>query len=459
MSSSVIPDRARRRIAALAITGAIVVALLPAFAAPAHAAEIGATVGDLTGPTNVTVTLDEESTASLTAGTDPAGSANAYVAGTSPVPSVLGGAVTISAIDGFWTKGPNGDWPEATVTAALVPYLDAAGVVPLEVSVLPDGTEARVVLPKTLPPAGDLDPYTSGGRVRLTIRENAGPTSSYAVIYVPLALTYPDIASATPVVSGSAVVGARLVANPGNWSADANFDYSWSRDGVPIPNANQVAYTVQSGDVGHRIGVTVSGHHSGTEPITLPSALTSVVTATHAILGAVPKVTGTPSVGNRLTALSGSWGPDGVALRYQWLRDGAPVGGARESTYLLAVRDAGHIITVAATGTTYGYTSVSQISLPVKIALQALSATPTPTITGSAKPGHTLTAVAGKWKPTPVMLSYQWNRNGVAITGADAPTYKLSRADEGSTITVTVSGFKEGSVPVSTTSLGALVSP
>jgi hypothetical protein len=365
--------------------------------------------------------------------------------------------ITISAVDGFWTSGPHREWPEATVTAALIPYLDAGGLVPLDVSVLLDGTEARVVLPKALPPTGDPDPYASGGRVRLIVRENTGPTSSFAVIYVPLRLIFADIASAAPIISGSAVVGARLVANPGHWTADADFDYSWSSDGVPIQGADDAGYTVQSGDVGHRIGVAVTGRHSGTNSVTLLSALTPVVTASRGILGAVPKVTGTAAAGNRLTALSGSWSPDGVALRYQWQRDGVAIIGANASTYLLTPDDADHLIAVSVMGTKYGYTSVSQISLPVKVALQALSATPTPTISGTATVGRTLTAVAGRWKPTPVTLSYQWSRNGVSITGANGSAYRLGAADLGSTITVTVTGSKAGTRPVSTTSLGWLI--
>lgn len=62
-----------------------------------------------------------------------------------------------------------------------------------------------------------------------------------------------------------------------------------------------------------------------------------------------------------------------------------------------------------------------------------------PTITGTPTVGQTLTSTTGTWtgKPTPV-FARQWNRDGVAISGATAATYLLAVADVGAVITVTV---------------------
>lgn len=81
-----------------------------------------------------------------------------------------------------------------------------------------------------------------------------------------------------------------------------------------------------------------------------------------------------------------------------------------------------------------------------------LTATAAPRISGSAKVGSTLTAVPGTWtgtvtKPT---FSYTWMRNGRAITGAKASTYKLTVADAGTAITVQVSA-QAGSASASAT--------
>lgn len=76
----------------------------------------------------------------------------------------------------------------------------------------------------------------------------------------------------------------------------------------------------------------------------------------------------------------------------------------------------------------------------------------TPTITGTAKVGYTLTANAGTWGPSPVTLAYQWNRAGAAIAGATGSTYALTAADQGKAITVTVTGSKTGYNSVAKTS-------
>lgn len=64
-----------------------------------------------------------------------------------------------------------------------------------------------------------------------------------------------------------------------------------------------------------------------------------------------------------------------------------------------------------------------------------------PAITGSLTPGSVLVTTTGTWTNTstkPITYTYQWTRNGVAITGATFPAYVLTEADVGSTITVTV---------------------
>lgn len=69
-----------------------------------------------------------------------------------------------------------------------------------------------------------------------------------------------------------------------------------------------------------------------------------------------------------------------------------------------------------------------------------LTSTPKPKITGSLAVGKTLTAEPGTWKPAPVKVKYQWHRGKSKISGATAQTYKLTAADLGTTITVTVKG-------------------
>jgi hypothetical protein len=74
----------------------------------------------------------------------------------------------------------------------------------------------------------------------------------------------------------------------------------------------------------------------------------------------------------------------------------------------------------------------------------------TPSISGNARVGATLTADPGAWAPAGVSLAYQWLRDGVAIAGAMARAYTLVAEDEGTRMSVT--GSLAGYATVSKTS-------
>ncbi len=68
----------------------------------------------------------------------------------------------------------------------------------------------------------------------------------------------------------------------------------------------------------------------------------------------------------------------------------------------------------------------------------------TPVLDGKPLVGQLVKARTGSWSPDPVELSYQWKRNGAVISGATQYYYKLSAADAGRKITVTVTGSRAG---------------
>ena len=166
-----------------------------------------------------------------------------------------------------------------------------------------------------------------------------------------------------------------------------------------------------------------------------------------------PTVTGAAKVGEKLTAVPGTWGPAPVTLAYQWRANKGVIAGATAATYA-GTSDLGKTITVTVTGSKAGYTTTAKTTAatPIVMAANPVLTAPVPTISGTSRVGSALTAGPGTWGPAPVALAYQWRANNTVITGATASTYKPLAADLGKTITVTVTGSKAGYTTTAKTS-------
>lgn len=255
----------------------------------------------------------------------------------------------------------------------------------------------------------------------------------------------------TPKITGTAQVGSTLTANPGTWDEGTTLTYQWMRNGGSyISGAKSSTYTVSPADAGTQISVAVTASKPGYSGARKTSAPTAVVSK-GVLTSATPTISVSPAVGKTVTAVPGAWGPSPVTFTYQWLRGGASISGATSATYTPVAADAGTRLSVMVTGTKSGYTTKAATSASAVVANGTLTGA-TPTITGTTKVGSTLTARAGTWAPAPVTLSYQWLRNGVAISGATAGTYKLTSTDKGKRISVRVTGAKAGYTTLSQTS-------
>ncbi|KQQ20682.1 hypothetical protein ASF48_08735 [Rathayibacter sp. Leaf299] len=291
----------------------------------------------------------------------------------------------------------------------------------------------------------------AGGTYTLSVTAiNAGGESSPTSTVVALsgsALTAP-----TPTISGTATVGSTLTANAGTWGpAPVALAYQWRANGTAISGATAGTYRLASADAGKTITVAVTGSKSGYVSTTRVSTATAAVSG-GALTAATPTVTGTAKVGSTLTANTGTWGPAPVTFSYQWKADGVALSGATAGTYTPSSATLGKKITVTVTGSKTGYTGSSRTSAATAAVVAGTLTAVTPTITGTAKVGSTLTAVPGAWGPAPVAFTYQWKANGTALSGATGSTYQPSAATLGKTITVTVSGTKAGYTSATRTS-------
>ena len=275
-----------------------------------------------------------------------------------------------------------------------------------------------------------------------TISVTAGTgawTSSGALVLTP-----------TPSISGGSTTGSTLTALTSSWDVGASITYQWLRSGSAISGETDSTYVLRAADAGSQVSVRTTGTITGYAAV---ETISATVSATNATLSTtpIPSVTGGTSVGNTLTALPGTWNA-GVALAYQWLRDGANISGATNASYSIQPTDLGHALSVRVTGSLAGYTTVAKTSnSTASIVAAVLTSTPVPTTSGTAKVASTLTAAPGTWDAG-VKLAYQWLRDGAIISGATSPTYSTQAADLGRKLTVRVTGSLAGFVTVEKTS-------
>lgn len=237
---------------------------------------------------------------------------------------------------------------------------------------------------------------------------------------------------AVTAINGVALGAAPIAVAGGSVSLMSNGALAFTADPL-FAGAAGFAYTITDGNGGTstaNVAVTVTSlaGNNGAAPV---------------ILSGLPR---------EHEVLTVSIGPDpdgpGTPPTYQWLRDGAPIASATNSTYTLGADDVGKAISVQVTytdGEGFVETPVSAATAPVQAVNDGAGVV---TITGVANEHGVLTAAvsadpdgAGLAPP-----SIEWLRNGVVV-GSGA-TYALSTADVGFAITARASytdgqGFAE----------------
>ena len=157
-------------------------------------------------------------------------------------------------------------------------------------------------------------------------------------------------------------------------------------------------------------------------------------------------ISGNAIEGQTLTASNNITDEDGLGpISYQWLRDGNAISGATSNTYILIQPDVGETISVIASFTDGEGTSESITSAPTQ-AVVNVNDLPTGSviISGNAIEGQTLTASNNITDEDGLgPISYQWLRDGNAISGATSNTYILIQPDVGETISV-IASFTDG---------------
>jgi Glycosyl hydrolase family 26/Ig domain of plant-specific actin-binding protein len=188
-----------------------------------------------------------------------------------------------------------------------------------------------------------------------------------------------------------------------------------------------------------------------------------------------PTISGSPVVGNTLTAGTGSWSGQVRSYAYQWIRCDSTgngcssITGAKSSSYAPVSTDVGHTLRVSVTASNkWGSTvatsaATSVVTAPSTATVSPPSNTSLPTISGTATVGQTLTASTGTWSGSPTSYAYQWKHcdsSGAScgnISGATSASYGLTSSDAGYTMRVTVTASNSGGSASTTSTQTAAV--
>jgi Ig domain of plant-specific actin-binding protein len=174
-------------------------------------------------------------------------------------------------------------------------------------------------------------------------------------------------ATGEPSITGTPRVGAVLRASRGSWTGTTpmTFSYRWFRcEGRGLPDASDCAritnaadntYVARQADAGFRLRVRVTATNVDGSA-TSTSNPTDVIQSARPVNTTEPSISGTATVGSRLTANRGTWvGEQPITYSFQWLRcnaagdNCAEIVGATDTTYVVTQNDVGRSLRVRVT--------------------------------------------------------------------------------------------------------------
>ena len=157
-----------------------------------------------------------------------------------------------------------------------------------------------------------------------------------------------------------------------------------------------------------------------------------------------PAVTGTPRIGETLTADTGAW-RSATSYDVQWLSAGSPIEGATGTTLTVTKPLLDTRISVRVTATAKGYvdgTATSDRTTLVRRGLMSSAAAPA--ITGTPRVDEVLTLSRGSVSPTADDSTVAWYADGVLVEGVTGNRLTLGQEHIGARITADVTYRKDG---------------
>ena len=231
-------------------------------------------------------------------------------------------------------------------------------------------------------------------------------------------------AAVAPAITAQPVSQSILTGQTASFSVTATgtppLNYQWQSNGSPISGATASAYTTPPETTlasGAQFTVVVS---DSTGSITSAAATLTVTTSPLA-----PSITTQPANQTIFAGQTATFSiiANGTSpLSYQWQKNGMAISGANSASYTTPTETTsnnGALFSVIVSNSAGTFTS-NNATLTVNPDPVAPSITSQPaSLTITAGETATFSVTATGTAP----LSYQWNHNGTAITGATSPTY------------------------------------
>ena len=232
--------------------------------------------------------------------------------------------------------------------------------------------------------------------------------------------------------------GNRLGCSPGSWNATSvEFTYTWLRDGAKWATGG--IYSLKAEDKGHIFTCIVKG--SNREGFEEEESWNAVeipckgCTTKPPVNTVPPEVSGTAKageakVGETLECKRGTWLNAPTSYTYKWLREGATISSATNSSYLVVSEDQGYSLACSVTAANSAGPASKQSSNTVKVNGTGPSGGLVH-VEGTGAVGQQLTCKPEHWNGSPPpTFTYKWLRTGTKEPVGTGATYTVEEADQ-----------------------------